>query len=77
MTMLIDENAFVFDIEADFKEEIKSSRFNIVCKHWLRGLCKKNADCDYLHEYDLDRMPECWFYTNYGECAKGAGEIFA
>ena len=29
---------------------ISSSR-KVVCKHWLRGLCKRGDACDYLHEY--------------------------
>ncbi|RKP00520.1 hypothetical protein CXG81DRAFT_3789, partial [Caulochytrium protostelioides] len=40
----------------------------VVCKHWLRGLCKKGDMCEFLHEYNLKRMPECWFYTQTGEC---------
>ena len=40
----------------------------VVCKHWLRGLCKKGELCEFLHEYNLKKMPECWFYSNYGEC---------
>ena len=39
-----------------------------VCKHWLRGLCKKGDMCDYLHEYDLRRMPECRFFATFGFC---------
>ncbi|KAK0561571.1 RNA-binding component of cleavage and polyadenylation factor [Tilletia horrida] len=42
-----------------------------VCKHWLRGLCKKGENCDYLHEYDLRRMPECRFYASFGFCPSG------
>lgn len=42
-----------------------------VCKHWLRGLCKKGDACDYLHEYDLRRMAECRFYATYGFCSAG------
>ena len=42
---------------------------SIMCKHWLRGLCKKGDACEFLHEYDLKKMPECWFFTNYGECS--------
>ena len=30
----------------------------IVCKHWLRGLCKKGDGCEFLHEYDMSKMPE-------------------
>jgi hypothetical protein len=26
---------------------------NLVCKHWLRGLCKKGDQCEFLHEYNL------------------------
>ena len=40
----------------------------VVCKHWLRGLCKKGELCEFLHEYNLKKMPECWFYTKLGEC---------
>ena len=40
----------------------------VVCKHWLRGLCKKGPLCDFLHEFDLSKMPECYFFSQYGEC---------
>lgn len=38
---------------------------NIVCKHWLRGLCKKGDQCEFLHEYDMTKMPECYFYARF------------
>ncbi|XP_016072160.1 PREDICTED: putative cleavage and polyadenylation specificity factor subunit 4-like protein [Miniopterus natalensis] len=41
----------------------------VVCKHWLRGLCKKGDQCKFLHQYDLTRMPECYFYSKFGECS--------
>ncbi|XP_020858254.1 putative cleavage and polyadenylation specificity factor subunit 4-like protein [Phascolarctos cinereus] len=40
----------------------------VVCKHWLRGLCKKSDQCKFLHQYDTTRMPECYFYSKFGEC---------
>ncbi|NXH31481.1 CPSF4 factor, partial [Myiagra hebetior] len=40
-----------------------------VCKHWLRGLCKRGDGCDFLHDYDASRMPECYFYAKFGECS--------
>ncbi|CCE65752.1 hypothetical protein TPHA_0M01770 [Tetrapisispora phaffii CBS 4417] len=42
----------------------------IVCKHWLRGLCKKNDNCEYLHEYNLRKMPECVFFSKNGFCTQ-------
>lgn len=40
----------------------------VVCKHWLRGLCKKGDDrCEFLHDYDLNKMPECFFFSKYSE----------
>lgn len=42
-----------------------------VCKHWLRGLCKKGRACEFLHEYELRAMPECWFFGKYGFCSNG------
>lgn len=39
----------------------------VVCKHWLRGLCKKGDDCEFLHEFDMTKMPECFFFSKYGK----------
>ena len=39
----------------------------IVCKHWLRGLCKKGDGCEFLHEYDMSKMPECYFYSRFSK----------
>jgi len=44
---------------------------NLVCKHWLRGLCKKGEHCEFLHEYNLRRMPECNFFSRNGYCSNG------
>ncbi|OJD32890.1 zinc finger ccch type domain containing protein [Diplodia corticola] len=54
-----------------------SSAFNnsfhgsLVCKHWLRGLCKKGEACEFLHEYNLRRMPECNHYSRHLTCSNG------
>jgi cleavage and polyadenylation specificity factor subunit 4 len=42
-----------------------------VCKHWLRGLCKKGETCEFLHEYNLRRMPECSYYSRTLTCSNG------
>lgn len=39
-----------------------------MCKHWLRHLCKKGDDCEFLHEYDMAKMPPCYFFQKFGEC---------
>ncbi|KAK1767131.1 hypothetical protein QBC33DRAFT_539294 [Phialemonium atrogriseum] len=44
---------------------------SLVCKHWLRGLCKKGEGCEFLHEYNLRRMPECNFFVRNGYCSNG------
>ncbi|KAF7293628.1 hypothetical protein MIND_01142100 [Mycena indigotica] len=52
-------------------------RLTTVCKHWLRGLCKKGDACEFLHEYNLRRMPECWWYAKYGYCSTGEECLYA
>ena len=47
---------------------IKADR-TVVCKHWLRGLCKKGDLCEFLHEYDMSKMPECYFYSRFHACS--------
>ncbi|GAA5954356.1 hypothetical protein JCM10213_005360 [Rhodosporidiobolus nylandii] len=49
----------------------QSAHARTVCKHWLRGLCKKGAQCEFMHEYHLRKMPECWFFAKYGFCSNG------
>ncbi|KAH8128000.1 hypothetical protein FP744_10001070 [Trichoderma asperellum] len=44
---------------------------SLVCKHWLRGLCKKGEQCEFLHEYNLRKMPECNFFMRNGYCSNG------
>lgn len=43
-------------------------RHSIVCKHWLKNLCMKGEKCDFLHQYDPNRMPECLFFLKFGKC---------
>lgn len=31
----------------------------VVCRHWLKGLCMKGEQCEFLHQYDTERMPVC------------------
>ncbi|KAH8596704.1 hypothetical protein B0O99DRAFT_509806 [Bisporella sp. PMI_857] len=44
---------------------------NLVCKHWLRGLCKKGEGCEFLHEYNLRGMPDCSSWVKMGYCING------
>lgn len=48
-----------------------SFQSSLVCKHWLRGLCKKGDQCEFLHEYNLRKMPECNYWSRYGTCSNG------
>lgn len=48
-----------------------STHGSLVCKHFLKGLCKKGIKCEYLHEYNLRRMPECQSYARSGYCPNG------
>ncbi|XP_005350983.1 putative cleavage and polyadenylation specificity factor subunit 4-like protein [Microtus ochrogaster] len=41
----------------------------VVCKHWLRGLCRKADSCKFLHQYDVTRMPVCYFHSKFGNCS--------
>uniref|UniRef100_A0A493T4D2 Cleavage and polyadenylation specificity factor subunit 4 n=1 Tax=Anas platyrhynchos platyrhynchos TaxID=8840 RepID=A0A493T4D2_ANAPP len=42
----------------------------VVCKHWLRGLCKKGNGCGFLHGYDVTKRPECYFHNKFGPSCK-------
>uniref|UniRef100_A0A8C4TSL0 Cleavage and polyadenylation specificity factor subunit 4 n=1 Tax=Falco tinnunculus TaxID=100819 RepID=A0A8C4TSL0_FALTI len=42
----------------------------VVCKRWLCGLRKKGDGCDFLHEYDATKMPECYCFSKFGPLCK-------
>ncbi|KAI5859542.1 hypothetical protein GGS23DRAFT_312515 [Durotheca rogersii] len=51
---------------------VNNTSYNsLVCKHWLRALCKKGDSCEFLHEYNLRKMPECNFFVRNGYCSNG------
>lgn len=57
----------------DTKEVRNRFRFsranrNLVCKYWLRGVCKRGELCDFSHEFDIKRIPECHFYSRFKVC---------
>ncbi|KAJ7969088.1 30-kDa cleavage and polyadenylation specificity factor 30 [Quillaja saponaria] len=41
-----------------------------VCRHWIRGNCKKGDDCRFLHQYVKDRFPVCKYFKLYGKCSE-------
>ncbi|KAA8912869.1 hypothetical protein FN846DRAFT_931901 [Sphaerosporella brunnea] len=53
------------------KHAVSSTFNNLVCKHWLRSLCKKGEGCEFLHEYNSRKMPECNFFVRNGYCSNG------
>jgi hypothetical protein len=49
---------------------------NVVCIHYLVGMCALDKDCPYLHQYDLDRVPICP-YVGREEGREGGGACHA
>ncbi|EEA06325.1 zinc finger (CCCH type) domain-containing protein [Cryptosporidium muris RN66] len=47
-------------------------RHSVVCRHWIRNMCMKGDFCDFLHQYDYERMPPCFTYQKYGVCVDEA-----
>ncbi len=37
-----------------------------VCKFWIQNMCKKGDLCDFLHEDDKSKYPECSTYEKEG-----------
>jgi hypothetical protein len=31
----------------------------VVCRFWMQGKCAKDDECEFLHVFDMDKMPEC------------------
>ena len=45
----------------------KSQR-TYVCQYWLQGKCNNKEYCNYLHMYDMTRLPPCYNIIRYGKC---------
>lgn len=59
-----------FDFESTVEARAERERQNqpktldpryktVVCVHWVNSLCMKGEKCEFLHEMDLEKMPEC------------------
>mmetsp|Transcript_87009 Transcript_87009/g.153873 ORF Transcript_87009/g.153873 Transcript_87009/m.153873 type:complete len:545 (-) Transcript_87009:48-1682(-) len=75
---------FDFEAEVDAKDAVRQESLKAegatssegaanrgtrtVCRHWLKNLCMKGEKCDYLHQYDPNRMPECFLFLKFGKC---------
>ena len=51
------------NIQQASEEEFDIRQGTVVCKHWLRSLCKKADTCEFLHRYDPRKMRECEYHT--------------
>ena len=49
----------------DKKFKIRPSE-RTVCKFWIQNGCKKGDACDFLHENDKTKYPECPNYEKDG-----------
>ena len=41
------------------KNDKPKNKYSIVCSYWLKGSCKNGNNCNYLHEDNPDKYPEC------------------
>lgn len=50
------------------KEERSNYQTN-VCKYWIKNLCDKGDHCQFLHEFNSDKMMKCQFWEKFHECS--------
>ena len=58
------DQAAVSAPEGMSRQKLDEKYRTIVCRHWLRGLCMKGESCEFLHQYDMARMPVCRWGEN-------------
>lgn len=39
-----------------------------MCVHWLKKVCRKGEQCEYLHLYVEEKIPICKFFKENGHC---------
>lgn len=45
--------------EREKRHAFKSIHKRVVCRYWLNNSCTKGNGCEFLHEFNVDKMPEC------------------
>jgi hypothetical protein len=56
----IEEDVVSVEAKRVAKQRAIDPRFKtVVCMHWVNGLCMKAEHCEFLHEMDTERMPDC------------------
>lgn len=56
--------------QTNSKKSRTSASHQVVCRHWLRGMCIKGEVCDFLHIFDPLRMPACRQFRKNGRCSE-------
>lgn len=60
-------NTFIRDkigIYAHMETDSSRKTNKTVCKHYIRDQCKKGDDCEFIHEYAIDKLDLCKFGDN-------------
>ncbi|KAJ1340498.1 hypothetical protein BSLG_004884 [Batrachochytrium salamandrivorans] len=52
--------SLMFDFESYITQTLKIQL--------TRPIAQAGEVCEFLHEYNMKRMPECWFFAKLGEC---------
>jgi hypothetical protein len=66
----MDPNSFTFEeenlelnrnqsLEPTPQRNFKKIHKRVVCRYWLNNNCSKHDACEFIHEFDPDKMPEC------------------
>jgi len=61
---------------ANLPQNKRKSFHQTVCKDWIKTHCVDGDHCEYLHQCDIDKMPECFFWHKFGECSSKFECIF-
>jgi len=63
------------DVNYVVEGAVDKRKRTVVCTKWLTGLCQKDEKCEFLHMFDLSRMPACPSFTKQRLC-QNSGCVF-
>lgn len=54
--------------QSRFRVLKRAGKQTLVCRHWLKNICGNGNACDYVHHYEVSKLPVCQAFAATGIC---------
>ncbi|KAH0482786.1 MAG: hypothetical protein KVP17_001978 [Porospora cf. gigantea B] len=54
--------------QSRFRVLKRAGKQTLVCRHWLKNICPNGSSCDFVHHFEVSKLPVCQAFATTGHC---------